>query len=150
VKKIGKWIAMAASACVMSACVSTEHQGGGGVADIRTLSNRADLVSGGDVLAEVRPAAGAPLGPRWITLNGGSDIAPTFKAGPDGALVGLVTGLRDGENKLSASVAGGGGMSLTITNHPRGGPVFSGPQLQPWICETEVSGLGPSIDKQCN
>jgi len=23
---------------------------------------------------------------------------------------------------------------VTIVNHPNGGPVFSGPQVQPWVC----------------
>jgi hypothetical protein len=39
---------------------------------------------------------------------------------------------------------------VTITNHPIGGPVFSGPQLQPWYCSTEADGLGPPADAQCN
>ena len=33
-------------------------------------------------------------------------------------------------------------MQLDVTNHPTGGPVISGPQLQPWICTTQNHGLG--------
>ena len=33
----------------------------------------------------------------------------------------------------------GAGAQITINNHPSGGPVFSGPQLKPWICATKVS-----------
>ena len=32
----------------------------------------------------------------------------------------------------------------TIVNHPIGGPVFSGPQLEPWVCQNGSS------DPQCN
>jgi hypothetical protein len=33
---------------------------------------------------------------------------------------------------------------VTITNHPNGGPVFSGPQVQPWVCQSGAQ------DAQCN
>src|SRR5207302_3673288 len=36
------------------------------------------------------------------------------------------------------------GARLTITDHPNGGPVFSGPQIKPWACQTTAK------DKQCN
>ena len=39
---------------------------------------------------------------------------------------------------------------ITITNHPIGGPVFAGPQVQPWFCTTTENGLGPATDAQCN
>ena len=31
-------------------------------------------------------------------------------------------------------MAQGPALHLTITNHPSGGPVFAGPQVQPWVC----------------
>ena len=30
--------------------------------------------------------------------------------------------------------------SVTVTNHPNGGPVFSGPQVQPWACQATAVG----------
>ena len=42
------------------------------------------------------------------------------------------------------------GARITLTNHPIGGPVFSGPQIQPWLCTTASNGLGPAQDAQCN
>src|SRR5581483_2964963 len=33
---------------------------------------------------------------------------------------------------------------ITITNHPIGGPVFAGPQAQPWKCQKTA------VDKDCN
>jgi hypothetical protein len=54
-----------------------------------------------------------------------------------------------GQNALMLA-AGGGALQLDITNHPTGGPVISGPQLQPWICTTQNHGLGAALDAQCN
>ena len=45
---------------------------------------------------------------------------------------------------LMATMRNGPTVHLTITNHPSGGPVFAGPQVQPWICKT-VTGL-PGAD----
>jgi hypothetical protein len=43
-----------------------------------------------------------------------------------------------------ASLPDGRGARLTITNHPLGGPVFSGPQIKPWTCQEDA------LDAQCN
>ena len=55
------------------------------------------------------------------------------------------------------------GARITIDNHPIGGPCSAGPQVQPWICNTQNPpansgtaptvvpvGLGPPRDAQCN
>ena len=41
---------------------------------------------------------------------------------------------------------------IVITNHPIGGPVFSGPQVTPYHCNPNASNpaLGAAIDEQCN
>ena len=61
----------------------------------------------------------------------------TFALRPDGRVYGLVTGLKVGDNVLTVRVPGTT-TSIVITNHPIGGPVFAGAQLQPWICATMV------------
>src|SRR5206468_3794489 len=62
-----------------------------------------------------------------------------FALRPNGRVIGLVTGLKIGENTLTAQTPGKT-MSIVITNHPIGGPIFSGgAQLQPWICATSAS-----------
>lgn len=116
---------------------------------IVVLSNRADFVSGGDALVEIEVPAGTDAASAAITLNG-TPLPDVFAVRPDGRLVGLVEGLRDGPNDLRVTV-GGVGASLTITNHPIGGPVFSGPQVQPWQCNTTAEpSLGPTTDAQCD
>jgi hypothetical protein len=86
-------------------------------------------VSGGDALVEVKLPAGASA---TYTLNG-APLPGVFAARPNGRTMGLVTGLRLGENVLKATIPGGSAQ-LAITNHPAGGPVFAGAQQQPWIC----------------
>src|SRR4051794_21257883 len=99
---------------------------------IATVSNRADLVSGGDVLVRVSTPHGVRPSAVRLTLNG-QDITSAFRNSSDGHGLGRVTGLKLGANNLVAT-AGGYGARLTVTNHPLGGPVFNGPQIQPWTC----------------
>jgi hypothetical protein len=113
------------------------------------LSKRADLVSGGDALVELRPAPQASDG-LAVALDG-RDVTSQFAIRADGRYLGLLTGLRHGRNELTASTRARGRARLTITNHPRGGPIFSGDQLQPWTCSTtESPSLGDPVDAQCN
>jgi hypothetical protein len=129
---------------------------------IKTLSNRADLVSGGDAFIEIVLPQGTSASGLKVDV-GGRDVSNAFAQRPNGRVLGVVTGLSNGNNLLTAKV-GGKGASLAINNHPIGGPVFSGTQIQPWICATptaqpptfttpatNASGLSTTaIDAQCN
>ncbi len=108
---------------------------------ILVLSNRADLISGGDALVEIDWPAGTKTAAASVTLNG-TPITAAFDTRVDGRYLGLVAGLREGGNVLNARYSGGASQ-ITITNHPTGGPVFSGPQVQPWICQTTGATAGP-------
>jgi hypothetical protein len=112
---------------------------------ISTLSTGPDRVSGGDVLARVSVPAAFALADVRVTLNG-EDVTSLFMPeGSSHALVGLVTGLRDGQNEIAASVRSQGRGSfarLHVTNFPIHGPIFAGPHQRPWVCETATSGLG--------
>jgi len=121
---------------------------------IDILSNRADLVSGGDALVQVvLPDRLSPSRVR-VDLNG-QDVTSSFAVRPDGRFEGLVTGLLAGRNELTARTSGffdDGGARITITDHPIGGPIFSGPQVQPWICNNTIPqiGLPAPQDAQCD
>lgn len=108
---------------------------------IEVLSNRADLISGGDALVAVIGRV------ERITLNG-KDVTSEF-ARRRGRLVGLVEGLDVGRNELRALTSRGPGARITITNHRIGGPVFAGPQVQPWVCKT-IPGFPAPQDAQCD
>jgi len=112
-----------------------------GVVTITVLSGRADLVSGGDALLRVVVPAGAPG--LHITV-GSRDVTSAFGTAGDGSTEGLVDSLALGDNLVTATVSGGRGAHLTLTNHPNGGPVFSGPQIQPWTCQAGAT------DAQCD
>jgi len=136
--------------------------------EIRTLSNRADLISGGDALVEVRVPRNVPLHQVKLYLDR-RDVTAAFKT--DAAtrtMRGVLTGLRDGHNHFIADANGRGHgrprAELVITNHPIGGPVLLGSQTQPWVCATptpvaqsgntpgsNASGLTTlAVDAQCN
>jgi hypothetical protein len=106
--------------------------------DIDVVSNRADLISAGDALVAIDGAD-----PSTITVTeDGRDVTNAFAVRANGRFEGLVTGLDVGANELVAT-AGEETARVTIANHPNGGPVFSGPQIQPWVC------TNGSSDPQC-
>ena len=136
--------------------------------EISTLSNRADLISDGNALVEVRVPKNVPMHKVMLTLNG-ADVRSSFVA-DDAArtLRGVLEGMQPGENLFVADANGKGHgrpwASLTITNHVRGGPILLGSQAMPWVCATptpvpqsgntpasNASGLSTfAVDAQCN
>lgn len=130
---------------------SDETSTSANLVQIEVLSNRGDLVSGGDALVEVMLSRGAKPSDLSVWLNG-RNITGAFAARPqqDGRIIGLIRGLQLGKNSLIARLSSGSGARISITNHPAGGPVFSGTQIRPWFCDTEGAGLGSPTDKKCN
>jgi hypothetical protein len=108
---------------------------------VTALSARPEMVSGGDVLVEV---AGVGAGDDLAVTVGGRDVSAAFTGG-----VGLVTDLPLGESTIEARSGDARG-SLTVTNHPIVGPIFSGPHLEPFVCTTQENGLGPPTDGDCS
>ncbi len=151
-----QWIGMAALVLALPACSPDSLT-------IRTLSNRADLVSGGDALVEIVLPQGASASGLKVDV-GGRDVSDAFAQRANGRVLGVITGLSNGNNVVTARPTSKNGASLTINNHPIGGPVFSGTQILPWICATPIaqpatsttpatnaSGLSTNaIDAQCN
>src|ERR1700704_6440031 len=103
------------------------------VVRIDVLSNRADLISGGDALVAVAIPAGAKASAMRVTV-GGRDVTAAFAVRADGRYVGRIDGLALGANVVTARLPDGRGARITITNYLSGGPVCSGPQVQPWSC----------------
>src|SRR5437660_972400 len=125
-------------------------------------------------LVEVRVPKTVPLQQVTLFLNG-RDVTATFRTdAAERVMRGVLTGLvpRDaghtGQNEFLADANGRGlgrpRASLTITNHPIGGPVLLGSQTTPWVCATptpvaesgntpasNASGLTTTaFDAQCN
>ena len=113
------------------------------LARILVLSTRPDLVSGGEALVQVvLPPHTSPAAAR-VLLNG-SSVTREFAQRANGKFEGLLTGLRPGANHLQVDLPGGYGARLTVADHAIGGPIFSGPQIQPWLCQSGAK------DKQCD
>ncbi|MDR5820447.1 DUF6351 family protein [Caballeronia sp. LZ043] len=110
---------------------------------IKVLSGRADLVSGGNALIELDLPQGANAQNIYVSLNG-IDERKAFAYDASGSYIGLVTGLSPGSNTLSVSGPGLTTAQQTLIDHPLGGPIFSGPQIQPWPCQPGAT------DAQCN
>ncbi|MCW2971687.1 MAG: hypothetical protein JWO23_2814, partial [Solirubrobacterales bacterium] len=141
-----RWsVALAASALVFLAAQSTA----GAAVRIETLSNRADLISGGDALVRVALAKGTQPSEVKV-LVGARDVTSAFAVRANGDYEGTLGQLNVGDNVVKAVLPNGSGAQLTLTDHPIGGPVFSGPQIEPWVCGTEAAGLGPPTDAQCD
>ncbi len=144
-----KAAAAVALALVFAACSQSSSLPAAGAVQIKVLSNRADLISGGDALVEILMGSGVNAAGLRVELDG-RDVSGAFALRPDGRFTGLVSGLEEGDNVLTARIPGGPGARLTLTNHPSGGPVFAGEQVQPWVCTSAAQGLGEPLDAQCN
>ena len=120
-----------------------------GALGVEVVSNRADLISGGDALVEVVLPPQTNAADVAVDVDG-TDVTSAFALRPNGRYLGVVTGLSLGDNVLTAAAPGVTGSRITITNYPIGGPIFSGEQIQPWLCTTESNGLGAPGDAQCN
>jgi hypothetical protein len=108
--------------------------------EIRTLSNRADLVSDGDVLVEVVAPKTVPMHKVKLLLNG-VDITASFVGdAATGKFRGLVTGLRVGDNEFVADLQRPGqGPAVRHPHHHQPcarWPVLLGSQAGPWVCAT--------------
>src|ERR1700682_5220968 len=115
-----------------------------GALSVHVLSNRADLISGGQALASVALPRAVNPGAVTVALNG-SNVTNEFAMRPNGSYEGLVTGLRVGSNVLKAEAPASTRSQITIVDHAIGGPVFSGPQIKPWVCKN-----ANATDAQCD
>jgi hypothetical protein len=117
---------------------------------IEILSSAPDQVSGGDALVRV-DFPGAAIKANAVLLLNGVDVTGALV--PDGeTLVGVVDGFALGDNLLelrSSASAASVKARLGVRNHPLSGPIFFGPQQQPFVCTTARAGLGqPLVDNQ--
>ena len=136
------WFALLSVVCMsLAACFAASASAA--APKIQVVSNRADLISGGDALVQVVAPAGSDAGAITVALDG-SDVTSAFGVRADGRYLGLLTGMANGDHVVSATGAGAGTSTLRISNHPIGGPVIAGPQITPWNC------FAGATDDQCN
>jgi Tannase-like family of unknown function (DUF6351) len=129
---------------------------------IEVLSSRPYMVSGGDALVRVTvKKADVSLGKVRIELNG-ANVTGAFVADAGArTLIGLISGLRLGKNRLEVDANGKGkgraDADITLTNYPIQGPMISGPHEFPFACTTESfvpfpgsPALGAPLDSDCS
>ncbi|MEQ1857475.1 MAG: DUF6351 family protein [Longimicrobiales bacterium] len=142
-----------ASSAALAACAGERISSS---VDVQLLSARAQLITGGDVLARVTFPEGVDPTGLQVLVNG-TDVTANFRpAALGGGLVGLVTGLEEGANEIEARLPGGARAWNALTNYPITGPIISGPHQAPFLCQTEefelVTGetLGAPLDENCS
>ena len=135
-----------------------------GAPRIEVLSTRADLVSGGDALVRVTLPRGVKASRLRFTA-GSRNVTRVLVPAGGRRLEGVVTGMPLGRVALTATIRGAAApprsrrrgppvftgrvrvasaARLYVRNHPIGGPIFAGPQIQPWACQQGAR------DAQCN
>jgi len=119
--------------------------------EIRTISTRPDLVSGGDVLIQIAVPATLSAG-RLAVIANGRDVSGAFKLGSrPNTFLGLIADLPNRRSEIQAGVRDEKpSVSLTIVSHPISGPVMGGPHQTPFICETQAFGFGQPLDADCS
>jgi len=138
-------VAMAVVACGGSDDSSPPTPTITGDVTIKTLSNRPDMISDGDAYVEVVLPSGATFADLTVDVDR-TDVTSSFAARADGRVLGVVSGLKNGTSTLTATLKSiNKGAKLAITNTDRGGPIFSGPQIQPWICATKAGSLATVV-----
>src|SRR3954453_7113898 len=167
-RRRGKAIAPALVIGAFAALAATPAEARTAVPTIKVLSNRADLVSDGDALVGVTVPRGVSTSRLRLTA-GTRDVTHVLVHTGTRQLTGLVTGLPVGRVALVARIRGplqsapprprrrrhgppaftgrtrpGIAARLYVTNHPVGGPVLAGPQIQPWTCQAGAK------DAQCD
>jgi hypothetical protein len=136
-----KALVWAATLAAASACAPTVEP-----LSLRVLSSpRPDLVSNSDALFEVTGAQGQPVS---IYVDGRLTAAETRESDTAHTVV-LIDDLAIGRNVIVAR-AGAASGQLEVVNHPKDGPILSGPHMTPFECRTEEAGVGPPIDANCN
>ena len=134
---------MAVAGCAVALLAAGPAAAASPAPRIKVLSNRADLVSGGDALVQVKVPRGVRA-KRVKLFAGKRNVTKQLKRVGKRRLRGLVNGLRDGRTRLVARIRHAGAARLAVRNHPLGGPVMAGPQIQPWTCQETAK------DKQCD
>lgn len=118
---------------------------------MKVVSSAPHQVTGSDARLHIEVPRTVPLHQVEVWVNG-VDQRSRFSVLPDTTrtLTGVIDGLLIGANALKVKANGNGKgrpspVSMTLTNYPITGPIFSGPHQYPFVCTTMTQGLGQPI-----
>jgi hypothetical protein len=147
--------AVVASMIPIAANAAPTPPGSQGGFSIEVMSSPAEYVSDGDARLRVSLPPGQ-IGKVRITVEG-RDVTDAFAPIDQRTLEGVVDGLAVGDNTVAVhlgTVRAASRASQTLTNHPVTGPMFSGPQQDPFLCSSDShrgnAELGPALDEDCS
>jgi hypothetical protein len=150
-KKFVVFVALLAAAQAVSAKVDVvQSNPASDEFAVQVVSSAAQQVTGGDARLHIQVPRTVPLHQAEVWING-VDQRSHFQVVPGTRmLTGVVDGLALGDNTVIVKANGKGkgrpaAVSLTLTNYPITGPVFSGPHQYPFVCTTMTQGLGQPI-----
>jgi hypothetical protein len=139
---------------IPTAALAAPGGNGQGKWGIEVVSSPPEYVSGDDARLLVHVPRGQ-MGKVKITVDG-RDVTDRFTPRDEDTLEGVVDGLVLGDNVVEvrpSNSRGKANASMTLTNHPITGPIFSGPHQDPFLCSTEShrgnAELGPPLDGNC-
>jgi len=145
--KKGRSVALFVLVVMLSIALTNVASGAPSV-EIKILSSKADMVSGGDALVQITGTIETEKISVWAN---GREVTSAFHGSSrTQTLIGLVEGLTVGKNRLEVKSGSEVLARLEIVNHGLAGPIFSGPHQTPFICGTEPSGLGAPLDADCS
>lgn len=123
------WSVAAMGATLMAGCMGSRS---GEPPEFQVLSSRPDRVTGSDALV----ALTVPGNVAFEVQLDGQTITSLFKPDPStaGRYIALIDGLKPGTAVLTAR-ANFATREQSLTVYPITGPVFSGPHIQPFLCQ---------------
>jgi hypothetical protein len=117
---------------------------------VEIVSSAPHQVTGGDARIHIQVPRTVPLHQVEVLVNGVDQRSHFFQITGTQTLTGVIDGLVLGANNLTVQPNGRGNgrpdpVTLTLTNYPITGPIFSGPHQHPFVCTVMTSGLGQPI-----
>jgi hypothetical protein len=120
------------------------------VFDVKVVSSAPHQVTGSDARIHIQVPRTVPLHQVEVLVNGVDQRSHFSQIAGTRTLTGVIDGLVLGANILTVQPNGRGKgrpdpVTLSLTNYPIIGPIFSGPHQYPFVCTVMTSGLGQPI-----
>ena len=110
---------------------------------VQSLSSQENMTSGDDTLIKVAMADGTTFTGMNIFLNNADVTAKFQKMSSSNAMMGLITGLIQGENVIEVRSGSSTVASLKLSTYPVQGPILYAPKESTLRCQTDAFAVYP-------